>query len=115
MPSPVSDGKILYLVSEQGIVFALDLKTGTPIYGPERLPSDFYSASPVLAEDKIYVTGETTGVTTVFRTGPKFEILASNTFGDPCSPYCLSSVAVSQGQLFIKTDANMWVVGTRRK
>ena len=115
VPSPVSDGKILYLVSEQGIVFALDLKTGTPIYGPERLPPDFYSASPVLAEGKIYVTGETTGVTTVFRAGPKFEILASNTFGDPCSPYCLSSVAVSQGQLFIKTDANMWVLGTRKK
>ena len=93
----------------------LDLKTGTPIYGPERLPSDFYSASPVLADGKIYVTGETTGVTTVFRAGPKFEILASNTFGDPCSPYCLSSVAVSQGQLFIKTDANMWVVGKRTK
>ncbi len=69
----------------------------------------------MLADGKIYVTGETTGVTTVFRAGPKFEILASNTFSDPCSPYCLSSVAVSQGQLFIKTDANMWVVGTRTK
>jgi outer membrane protein assembly factor BamB len=115
VPSPVSDGKILYLVSEQGIVFALDLKTGKPIYGPERLPNDFYSASPVLADGKIYVTGESTGITTVFRAGPKFEILASNTFGDPCSPYCLSSVAVSQGQLFIKTDANMWVVGKRTK
>ena len=115
VPSPVSDGKILYLVSEQGIVFALDLKSGTQVYGPERLPNDFYSASPVLADGKIYVTGETTGVTTVFRAGPKFEILASNTFGDPCSPYCLSSVAVSQGQLFIKTDANMWVVGKRTK
>jgi outer membrane protein assembly factor BamB len=115
VPSPVSDGKILYLVSESGIVYALDLKTGAPIYGPERLPPDFYSASPVLADGKIYVTGESTGVTTVFRAGPKFEILASNTFGDPCSPYCLSSVAVSQGQLFVKTDANLWVVGNRRK
>ena len=50
-----------------------------------------------------------------FRAGPTFEILASNTFNDPCAPYCLASVAVSQGQLFIKTDANMWVVGERRK
>jgi outer membrane protein assembly factor BamB len=115
VPSPVSDGKILYLVSEQGIAFALDLQTGKQLYGPERLPPDFYSASPVLAEGKIYVTGETTGVTTVYRAGPKFEILASNTFGDPCSPYCLSSVAVSEGQLFIKTDAHLWVVGNRRK
>jgi outer membrane protein assembly factor BamB len=115
VPSPVSDGTYLYLVSETGVVYCLDLKTGALVYGPNRLPSDFYSSSPVLADGKIYVTGETTGVTTVFRAGPTFEILASNTFNDPCSPYCLASIAVSQGQLFVKTDANMWVLGQRRK
>ena len=115
VPSPVSDGTYLYLVSEQGVVYCLDLKTGAQVYGPSRLPSDFYSSSPVLADGKIYVTGESNGVTTVFRAGPKFEILASNTFGDPCAPYCLASIAVSQGQLFVKTDANLWVVGQRRK
>jgi outer membrane protein assembly factor BamB len=114
VPSPVSDGTLLYVVTEQGIVHALNLKTGVPVYGPNRLPNDFYSSSPVLADGKIYVTGETTGVTTVFRAGPTFEILASNTFGDPCSPYCLASLAVSQGQLFLKTDAHLWVVGQRR-
>jgi outer membrane protein assembly factor BamB len=115
VPSPVSDGKYLYLLTEQGVVYCLELQTGKPVYGPERIPSDFYSSSPVLADGKIYITGESTGVTTVLRAGPKFEILASNTFNDPCAPYCLASVAVSQGQLFIKTDANMWVVGERRK
>ena len=115
VPSPVSDGTYLYLVSETGVVYCLDLKTGALVYGPTRLPNDFYSSSPVLADGKIYVTGETTGVTTVFRAGPRFEILASNTFGDPCAPYCLASVAVSQGQLFVKTDANLWVLGQRRK
>ena len=115
VPSPVSDGKYLYLVTEQGVVFVLELQTGKLVYGPERIPSDFYSSSPVLADGKIYVTGESTGVTTVLRAGPKFEILASNTFNDPCAPYCLASVAVSQGQLFIKTDAHLWVVGERRK
>ena len=115
VPSPVSDGTYLYLVSEPGVVYCLDLKTGALVYGPSRIPNDFYSSSPVLADGKIYVTGETTGVTTVFRAGPKFEILASNTFSDPCAPYCLASLAVSQGQLFVKTDANLWVVGQRRK
>jgi outer membrane protein assembly factor BamB len=114
VPSPVSDGTYLYLVSETGVVYCLDLKSGKLVYGPRRIPSDFYSSSPVLADGKIYVTGESTGVTTVFRAGPKFEILASNTFNDPCSPYCLASLAVSQGQLFIKTDAHLWVVGQRR-
>ena len=115
VPSPVSDGTYLYLVSETGVGDCLDLKTGALVYGPTRLPNDFYSSSPVLADGNIYVTGETTGVTTVFRAGPRFEILASNTFGDPCAPYCLASVAVSQGQLFVKTDAHLWVLGQRRK
>ena len=115
VPSPVSDGKYLYLVSEQGVVYCLELKTGELVYGPSRIPNDFYSSSPVLADGKIYVTGETTGVTTVFRAGPKFEILAENTFNDDCAPYCLASIAVSQGQLFVRTDANLWVVGERRK
>jgi outer membrane protein assembly factor BamB len=115
VPSPVSDGTYLYLVSEQGVVYCLDLKTGSTVYGPQRIPSDFYSSSPVLADSKIYVTGETSGVTVVFRAGPKFEQLATNTFGDPCSPYCLASLAVSQGQLFLKTDAHLWVVGQRKK
>ena len=41
---------------------AADRKTGLR---PERIPNDFYSSSPVLADGKIYVTGESTGVTTV--------------------------------------------------
>jgi len=115
VPTPVSDGTRLYVVNESGVAFCLDVKTGATIYGPERLPSDFYSASPVLADGKIYVTGEATGITTVYRAGPKFEILASNSLDGDCTPYCLSSVAVSQGQLFLKTSSHMWVVGQRRK
>ncbi|HEV3484787.1 MAG TPA: PQQ-binding-like beta-propeller repeat protein [Vicinamibacterales bacterium] len=115
VPSPVSDGKYLYLVSEQGVVYCLEVATGALVYGPNRIPNDFYSSSPVLADGKIYVTGESTGVTTVFRAGPNFEILASNTFDDPCAPYCLASIAVSQGQLFIRTDANLWVIGERKR
>jgi outer membrane protein assembly factor BamB len=115
VPTPVSDGKYLYVVVESGVVYCLDLMTGAMVYGPARLPNDFYSASPVLADGKIYVTGETQGVTTVFRAGPKFEILSSNSLGDPCTPYCLSSVAVSEGQLFIRLSTALWAIGERKK
>jgi outer membrane protein assembly factor BamB len=115
VPTPVSDGTHVYLVNETGVVYCLDVKTGALVYGPERLPNDFYSASPTLADGKIYVTGEATGVTTVFKSGPKFEILASNSLDNECSPYCLSSVAVSEGQLFIRSSANLWAIGQRKK
>jgi outer membrane protein assembly factor BamB len=115
VPTPVSDGKLLYIVNDTGVVFCLDVKTGAVVYGPERLPSDSYSSSPVLADGKIYVSSERTGATVVYRAGPKFELLATNTLDGECSPYCLSSVAVSDGQLFIRSSAKLWVVGERKR
>jgi outer membrane protein assembly factor BamB len=115
VPTPVTDGKLLYIVRDNGVVFALDVKTGATVYGPVRLPPGTYSASPVLADGKIYVTTEEEGVTTVFRAGPKFEILSSNTLLGDCSPYCLSTVAVSEGQLFVRTASFLWAIGERKK
>jgi outer membrane protein assembly factor BamB len=114
VPTPVSDGKLLYIVRDGGVAFALDAKTGAVVYGPERLPSGTYSASPILADGKIYVTTEEEGLTTVYRAGPKFEILSSNRLADDCSPYCLSTVAISEGQLFMRTASFLWAIGERR-
>jgi outer membrane protein assembly factor BamB len=116
VPTPVSDGTLIYVVTDRGVVHALDVETGEIVYGPERLPTGVgdYSASPVLADGKIYVTTEGDGITSVFKTGPEYELLASNSLDDSCTPYCLSSVAVSQGQLFIRLSENLWVIGDRR-
>jgi len=113
VPTPVSDGKLLYVVRDTGVAFALDLMTGTTVYGPVRLPSGTYSASPILADGKIYVTTEETGLTTVYRAGPKFEIISSNRLLDDCAPYCLSTVAISEGQLFMRTSSFLWAIGDR--
>jgi outer membrane protein assembly factor BamB len=114
VPTPVSDGKLLYVVRDGGVVFALDVKTGATVYGPVRLPPGTYSASPILADGKIYVSTEEEGLTTVFRAGPKFEVLSSNLLLGDCSPYCLSTVAISEGQLFIRTSSYLWVIGERK-
>ncbi|HXW08661.1 MAG TPA: PQQ-binding-like beta-propeller repeat protein [Vicinamibacterales bacterium] len=113
VPTPVSDGKLLYVVRDGGVVFALDVKTGATVYGPVRLPPGTYSASPILADGKIYVTTEEEGLTTVFKAGPHFEILSSNRLLDDCSPYCLSTVAISEGQLFMRTSSFLWAIGDR--
>ena len=106
VPTPVSDGKLLYSVDDRGVVHALDLQTGTVVYGPERLKPAIYSASPVLADGKIYVTNEE-GLTTVFTAGPKFEILAEN----PSEEYTLSTIAVSSKQLFLRTEKFLYAIG----
>ena len=109
VPTPVTDGEYFYVVNDRGIVYVTDAKTGEPVYGPERIRRGTYSASPVLADGKIYVTNES-GMTTVLRAGPEFEVLAENDFDD----YVLSSPAVSDGQIFIRTTGYLYAIGERR-
>ena len=111
VPTPVSDGTLLYSVTDRGVAYALDLKSGQVVYGPQRLRPDSYSASPVLAEGKVYITSENEGLTSVYRAGPKFELLSEN----PLNDYCLSSPAISEGQIFIRTTGHLWAIGQRRK
>ena len=63
----------------------------------------------MIADGKIYITSEG-GLTTVFRTGPEFEVLAENALDD----YVLSSPAISDGQIFIRTTENLYAIGERR-
>lgn len=108
--TPVTDGKYLYLVRENGAIFCHDAKTGQVLYGPERLKAGTYSASAVMADGKLYVTNED-GVTSVYKTGPKFELVAEN----QVEGYCLSTIAISDGQLFLRTDKYLYCIGQRAK
>jgi outer membrane protein assembly factor BamB len=110
VPTPVTDGKHFYSINDRGIAYCLDAKTGKEIYGGQRLQPGTYSSSPVLADGRIYITNED-GLTSVIPAAPKFEILAEN----PLNDYCLSSPAISDGQIFIRTTGHLWCIGKRRK
>ena len=109
VPTPVTDGTYVYVVNDRGIVSCLDAKTGKEVYGRTRIRSGTYSGSPVLADGKIYVTNED-GLTVVFKAGPKFEVLAENDLDD----YTLSSPAISDGQIFIRSSKFLYAIGARR-
>ena len=108
VPSPVTDGKYFYIVNDKGIAWCLDAKTGREIWGPQRLQSGTYSSSPVLADHKLYVVNEE-GLTTVLKAGPRFEKLAENNLDD----LCLSSPALSDGQIFLRTSKFLYCIGKR--
>jgi outer membrane protein assembly factor BamB len=106
--TPVTDGQYLYSVSDNGVMWCINAKTGEDVYGRQRLNPGTYSASPVLADGKLYITNED-GVTNVVKAGPKFEILAENQL----EGYCLSTPAISDGQIFIRTAENLYCIGKR--
>jgi len=108
VPTPVTDGTYFYSINDRGIMYCLEAKTGKTVYGPQRLRNATYSGSAVLADGKIYITDED-GVTSVVRAGPTFEVLAENDLGD----YTLSSPAVSEGQIFVRTASFLYAIGPR--
>lgn len=110
VPTPVTDGKYFYVVNDRGIMSCLDARSGAEIYTQQRLKPGTYSGSPVLADGKIYVTNED-GLTSVVQAGPKFEILAENALTD----YSLSSPAISDGQIFIRTSQTLYCIGKKLK
>lgn len=110
VPTPVTDGKYFYMVADNGLLTCLDAKTGSKIYGPERIGvGATVSPSPLLADGKLYITGEN-GVTVVLAAGPEFKPLATN---DLDGSFTLSSIAVSGQQLFLRTSTHLYCIGNQ--
>ena len=107
VPTPACDGTYFYMVDDRGLVTCLDAKTGEVVWGPERTAQGTVSSSPILADDKLYITNEY-AVTTVIAAGPAFKVLATNELD---GSYTLSSPAVSDSQLFMRTGTHLYCIG----
>ncbi len=107
VPTPACDGTYLYLANDRGMATCLDAETGDVVWGPERTERGIVSASPLVADGKVYITNEE-AVTTVIAAGPEFKVLATNKL-DPA--YTLSSIAVSGSRLYLRTATHLYCIG----
>jgi len=107
-PSMLLVGDELYFVSDAGIASCVDAKTGR-VHWAERVGGN-YSASPLLADGRIYLQNEE-GVGVVLTPGKTFHQLARNSLGERT----LASYAVTDGALFIRTEAHLYRVGNLSK
>jgi outer membrane protein assembly factor BamB len=111
--SPIyHDGHLYWASDSGGIVHCQEAATGKFVYS-ERLKPDsgLIYASPVLAEGKLYYVSQRNG-TYVVAAGPKFELVAHNTIEDDKSR-TNASIAVSGGQLLLRTDQYLYCIGNR--
>ena len=106
VPTPVSDGPRFYMVDDGGILTCLDAKTGAVIYGPHDTGIGRTSGSPILADGKIYVTGES-GETAVVQAGPAYKLIAKNSLD---GSYTLCTPAFADGEIFIRTGTHLYCV-----
>jgi outer membrane protein assembly factor BamB len=96
-----------YILTDGGIVECRDLKTGEMIYN-ERLKGNNWSSLVLSADGKCYAANQI-GDCFVFKASPKFELLSTNSMGEKI----IGSIAVSDGQLFIRGYKNLFCVGKK--
>jgi outer membrane protein assembly factor BamB len=102
-PSPLLAAGKLYMVSDMGVLTCVDAARGDEIWR-ERLSGNF-SASPTLADGKIYVVGED-ATTYVLAPGEQFQLLAANHL----EGRALASPAFVDGAIFLRTDIHLYRV-----
>ncbi len=107
MSSVLYASPYLYAVTDGGIVTCYEGYSGEIVY-QERIGGR-HSASPVLIDGVIYFLSEE-GETTLVPVGPKFKILAQNRLNDETTR---ASIAVSQGNLFIRTENTLFCIGDK--
>jgi len=100
-----TDG-LLFMVNDTGIVTCLDAANGTEIWRSR--VSDSYSASPILAQGRIYFFSED-GRTSVIEAGREFRPLAQNTLDDGF----MASPAIDGRALYLRTKSHLYRVEAR--
>lgn len=110
VPTPASDGKLIYVLNDKGFYNVLELTTGKVIYEGQRIETGSYSASPLLADGKLYAINED-GTTTVTKAGTQFEVLGVNKLDG----YTLASPVAVDNQLFIRTGQAIYCIANKKK
>lgn len=99
-----------YLYTYNGAIPACyEWKTGRELWRdqiPERPGGGQAWGSPVVADGRVYLTDQR-GRTVVFAAGPQYKHLATNDLNERTN----ASIAVSQGDLFIRTHKHLWCIG----
>jgi outer membrane protein assembly factor BamB len=109
MPTPLAYRGLLYVLGNAGTFDAYDLKTGAEIYRT-RVPhlGLGFSASPVAADGKIYISSED-GEIMVVAAGPKLEAIATNSMGETL----MATPALSDGVMFVRGASSLFAIGRK--
>ena len=105
-PTPIVYGDLLYILTNQGVLSAYNVKTGERAYQQRVGKGGSYSASPVAADGKLYLSSED-GEIFVVKTGPTFELVTENTVGE----VIMSTPAISGDLLIVRGLHHLFGIG----
>jgi hypothetical protein len=105
VPSPIIEGDYFLVVSDSGVAHCFEAASGTLAWA-ERLGE--HHASLVSTGGLVYLLNDE-GVMNVVRPGPQYLCVARNEIGEAC----FASPAISDGQIFLRADKNLYCIGAK--
>lgn len=108
VPSPIVEGKYYFVCSDDGIISCFDTATGTRHY--RERGGNHYSTAAVSAEGLVYLLADN-GITLVIRPGKTLDIVSKNEIDENC----YASPAISQGNLYIRSEKHLYCIGPQPK
>jgi outer membrane protein assembly factor BamB len=110
MPTPLVYNGILYVLANNGLLDAYDVRTGEEIYRQRlSLVGSGYSASPVAADGKLYLSNED-GEMLVISAGREFKHIATNSMGE----MLMATPALSDGVMYVRSSASLFAIGRKQ-
>jgi len=106
LTTPLFYRGFLYVIEGAGILSVFDSTTGRRVHR-QRIggQSGAFSASPVAADGRLYLTSEA-GDVFVYQAGPEPELVTMNPIGE----VSLTTSAISEGQIFIRTRHHLFAL-----
>ncbi|HEY3321577.1 MAG TPA: PQQ-binding-like beta-propeller repeat protein [Planctomycetota bacterium] len=108
--TPLVYKNMLYVLNGdagRSMLYCIDPKTGAKKWEGQIPGKTTYWCSPTCADGRIYSINEA-GEVAVCEAGDAFKILMTVPLGEGA---CFSSIAIAQGQLFIRTGQNVYCIG----
>jgi len=110
VPSPVSDGQLVYLVKNGGVMTCVDPETGDRVARIRTGGRGTHYASPVIAGGKLY-TASGNGHVSVISLGANPEVLTTNDLRDGV----YATPAIVDGTIYIRTHSALFAFRTPSK
>jgi len=107
IPTPIVYEGILYTCSNNGVLTAYEAKTGERLYRARVGGGGSFSASPIAADGRLYITNED-GDVFVVRAGRTYEELAKNQMKE----IIMSTPAISDGLIVVRTLGHVYGIGS---
>jgi outer membrane protein assembly factor BamB len=102
-------GEHVYILEANAVPHCYELLTGKQVWKVDKRLGDVSWSSMVASGDRLYVLCQN-GDTHVFAASPKYQLLATNRLGE----YTNVSIAVSGGELFIRTWDHLWCISEKK-